>query len=110
MRGRAGADRRLYRDLAKLLRTGRGRPLCDLEREIEERFRRHLATEPLSPADTLCVTLSWQFPEGGSSWALYTTEFRVETRGLPVSPSGSEAANVVPFPGRRRAATEGRRR
>jgi hypothetical protein len=114
------AQRRLYRDLAALLNRLRMGPFANLDRAIEDRFRRFLKRGTRSPCDTLSVTFSWQLPEGADSWALYATEFRLEQRGYPAdephqddSPaptapgaahSVDTAVNVVPFPVRRRKA------
>lgn len=97
------AERRLYRDLSGLLAELRAGPFADLERAIEERFRRYLGDARRSPGDTLSVTFSWQLPEGADSWALYGTEFQIEMRGNPAgeqpeAAAGNAADNVIPFP------------
>lgn len=97
----SGAERRLYRDLSGLLHGLRAGSFADLERAIEERFRRYLGDARRSPGDTLSVTFSWQLPEGADSWALYGTEFQIEARGGPAGDEPAAASgNVIPFPTR----------
>lgn len=99
----ARGERRLYRDLSRLLANVRDRPFGEVEDAIEARFRRYLREAGAGGGGTLAVTLRWHLPEGAASFALYATHLEVEGVGPAPVKDGRREGNVIAFPRRQRS-------